>query len=315
MSTAPLHPFLGGDLHPEGSAPLGLELIASGKVRDVYALDDEHLLFVTTDRVSAFDVVMTEGVPDKGSVLTSITRWWFERTTALIPNHFVSAEISDLAQFGVNLDTAWKEELAGRILIVRRLQPTTVEWVIRGYLAGSGWKDYAKSGSSLFGQPLSEGLRLADRLPQPLFTPTTKDEAKDRPITPDEARGRVGAETYEVAHRAALDLFQFGTETLAEHGFLLADTKFEFGTDEAGKVYLIDEALTPDSSRFWPRETWQPGSEPPAWDKQVLRSWLEKQDWNFQAPPPTLSLEILKKVRARYFEICERITGAPPAHA
>ena len=271
----------------------GLEMLASGKVRDVYALDARHLLFVTTDRVSAFDVVMKEGIPHKGAVLTAISAWWFEHTRDVIANHLVSTSVDDVP----GLDERWRELLRGRIMIVRRAKPTPVEWVVRGYLAGSGWKEYQKT-RTVCGIPLPAGLENSSRLPQPILTPTTKEETHDRPLTPDEA----------------LALFRRGTEELEKIGILLADTKFEFGHLD-GKLILIDEALTPDSSRFWPAEGWRPGSNPPSYDKQILRDHLETLDWPKTYPPPDLDPRVLAKVGERYLEVCEKITGALPVGA
>lgn len=287
--------------------PSGLNQIASGKVRDIYELDAERLLFVTTDRVSAFDVVMNEGVPLKGAVLTAVSSYWFEKTSGLVRNHLLSTAVEDVP----GLDDAWRERLRGRIMIVERCEPTTVEWVWRAYLAGSGWKQYQQS-QSVCGVKLPAGLKLASRFDEPIFTPTTKEGTHDRPISADEARARVGDEVFDAAHAASRELFDFGTQELERIGFLLADTKFEFGVKD-GEVILIDEALTPDSSRFWPREAWQPGSEPKAYDKQVLRSWLETLDWNKEYPAPTVDPGILRQVTERYLDICERITGSAPA--
>ena len=287
----------------------GLEMLASGKVRDVYALDARHLLFVTTDRVSAFDVVMKEGIPHKGAVLTAISAWWFEHTRDVIANHLVSTSVDDVP----GLDERWRELLRGRIMIVRRAKPTPVEWVVRGYLAGSGWKEYQRS-RTVCGIPLPAGLENSSRLPQPILTPTTKEETHDRPLTPDEARALVGAETYDKAERAALALFRRGSEELEKIGILLADTKFEFGHLD-GKLILIDEALTPDSSRFWPAEGWRPGANPPSYDKQILRDHLETLDWPKTYPPPDLDPRVLARVGERYLEVCEKITGALPVGA
>ena len=286
----------------EQSIP-GLTWKASGKVRDIYEVDAEHLLFVTTDRVSAFDVIMNEGIPYKGEVLTTIAAWWFEQTGDIIENHLVSTNVDDLTQ----VPAEWRDRLRGRIMLVRRAQPTTVEWVIRNYLAGSGWKEYQQT-RSVCGVPLPEGLQLVSRLPEPIFTPTTKDDDHDEPITAEQARERVGAEVYDTAYKASFDLFERGTQVLAKIGVILADTKFEFGTID-GKVVLIDEALTPDSSRFWPAEEWQPGKNPPSYDKQILRNWLETLDWNKQYPPPTVDPAVLENTSARYLEICEKLTG------
>jgi phosphoribosylaminoimidazole-succinocarboxamide synthase len=289
----------------ERSIP-GLHWLASGKVRDIYAVDDAHLLFVTTDRVSAFDVIMNEGIPHKGEVLTAITVWWFEHTRDVIENHLVSTSIDEID----GLSSEWRDRLRGRVMLVKRAQPTSVEWVVRGYIAGSGWKEYQKQGT-VCGIPLPKGLQLSSRLPQAILTPTTKEEKHDLPLTPEQARERVGAAVFEPARKAALALFARGTEVLAKHGILLADTKFEFGLLQS-KLILIDEALTPDSSRFWPADQWQPGTNPPSYDKQILRDWLETLDWNKQYPPPTCDAKVLEKTGAKYLEICKKITGRVP---
>ncbi|MBL8858538.1 MAG: phosphoribosylaminoimidazolesuccinocarboxamide synthase [Planctomycetes bacterium] len=286
--------------------PRNLKRIASGKVRDVYEIDAQHLLFVTTDRVSAFDVVMDEGIPHKGSVLTAISAWWFNNTRDVIENHLVSTRVEDVAA----LEPEWRERLRGRIMIVRRALPTTVEWVVRGYLAGSGWKEYQKS-RSVCGVALPAGLNLSSKLEKPILTPTTKDEHHDLPLTPAQARERVGAALFDAAHAASIELFKRGTRTLEPLGILLADTKFEFGTID-GRLILIDEALTPDSSRFWPKESWKPGTNPPSLDKQVLRDWLETLEWNKEPPAPRLDPAIVARVSERYLEICEKITGSTP---
>lgn len=286
--------------------PTSLKCIASGKVRDIYELDAKHLLFVTTDRVSAFDVVMNEGIPNKGSVLSAISAWWFENTRDVIPNHLVSTSIDDVAQ----LDARWKDRLRGRIMIVKRAQPTKAEWVVRGYIAGSGWKEYQKRGS-VCGVQLPAGLQMSSKLPTPILTPTTKDEHHDLPLTESEARTLVGSELFDQAKKTALELFARGTRVLDAHGILLCDTKFEFGMLN-NKLILIDEALTPDSSRFWPKESWAPGSNPPSLDKQILRDWLETLDWNKEPPPPRLDPKIMARVAERYLEICETITGRMP---
>jgi phosphoribosylaminoimidazole-succinocarboxamide synthase len=294
--------FLGRDERVPGH-----QLLASGKVRDIYALDARHLLFVTTDRVSAFDVVMKEGIPWKGQVLTAISAWWFENTRDVIENHLVSTAVEELS----GLDAEWRERLRGRIMIVERCKPLTVEWVVRGYIAGSAWKEYQKS-KTVCGIPLPAGLELSSRLPKPILTPTTKDADHDRPLTPEQASDRVGAAVYQKAERAALALFDRGTRELEKLGILLADTKFEFGTVD-GRMLLIDEALTPDSSRFWPREAWKPGTNPPSYDKQILRDWLEAQPWDKNPPPPAVPPDVRERVARRYLEICEKITGRAPA--
>lgn len=284
----------------------GLAFLATGKVRDIYALDERHLLFVTSDRVSAFDVVMAEGVPNKGRVLTAIAAHWFEHTRDIVPNHLVSTSIDDVP----GLTATWRERLRERVMLVKRAVPTTVEWVVRGYLAGSGWKEYQSTGS-ICGVKLPPGLALASRLPAPILTPTTKETHHDLPLTEDEARARVGADVFDAARRAALALFERGSRTLEAKGILLADTKFEFGLAD-GELLLIDEALTPDSSRFWPAKHWRAGQNPPSLDKQGLRDWLERQPWNKEPPAPALPREVVADIERRYLEICELITGRRP---
>ena len=286
-----------------------LNLKQSGKVRDIYEVDAEHLLFVTSDRVSAFDVVMPQGIPHKGRVLTRIASHWFEVTRDVIQNHLVSTRVEDVRGLGAR-ET---ELLRGRIMLVKKAQPTTVEWVVRGYLAGSGWKEYQKSGT-VCGIALPKGLGFCQKLPKPILTPTTKEESHDLPLTPAEARARVGAAVFEPAERAALALFERGTKELEKLGILLADTKFEFG-HIGGKLVLIDEALTPDSSRFWPAQGYQVGVNPPSYDKQILRDWLETLDWNKQPPGPDLAPAIVRKVSDTYREICAKITGDSLAEA
>jgi len=286
--------------------PPGFELVHSGKVRDVYVLDAERYLFVATDRVSAFDVVMREGVPGKGRVLSALSAFWFERTRDILPNHLRSTSADDVP----GLDEHWRERLRGRVQIVARAKPTPVEWVVRGYVAGSGWRDYQKT-SSICGVSIPKGLLHAGRLPEPILTPTTKDSAHDLALTHDEARARVGPEVFDAARDAALALYQRGVDVLEPHGILLADTKFEFGMRD-GRLILIDEVLTPDSSRFWPRATWQPGTNPKSYDKQILRDWLETTGWNKEPPPPTIDPAVLERVARRYFEICELVTGKAP---
>lgn len=304
----PARPYLGREAIP------GLERVGSGKVRDIYALDGERLLFVTTDRVSAFDVVFAEGVPHKGAVLTAIAAWWFERTRDLVPNHLLSTDVDAVP----GLDAAWRERLRGRVLVVRRARPTPIEWVVRGYLAGSGWKEYRER-QSICGVALPPGLRQAQRLPHPILTPTTKEAEHDLPLTPAEARERVGDALFEEAQAAALALFGRGTEVLERLDILLADTKFEFGTLAGPRgvqeLILIDEALTPDSSRFWPRSSWRLDTSPPSYDKQLLRDWLETLDWDKRPPGPKLDPDVVARLSRRYLEICELLTGSSPRTA
>ena len=283
-----------------------LELLSSGKVRDTYAVDDAHVCFVTSDRVSAFDVLMPQGIPHKGRVLTAVAAHWFARTKDIVPNHLVSTRVEDLP----GLSPGEVEALRGRVMLVRRCEPTTVEWVVRGYIAGSGWKEYERTGS-VCGLPLPAGLEFCQSLPQPLLTPTTKDDDHDLPLTPQEARERVGSQVFDTASAASMALFARGTDALAKIGILLADTKFEFGLCD-GEVLLIDEALTPDSSRFWPASEYATGRNQASFDKQILRDYLETLDWNKEAPGPELPDAIVARVRERYLDICERITGSLP---
>jgi len=280
-----------------------LKLRHSGKVRDIYELDAQRLCFITSDRVSAFDVIMPQGIPHKGRVLTAVAVHWFERTQDILPNHLLSTDVDELP----GLSERERAELRGRTMIVKRCEPTSVEWVVRGYLCGSGWKEYRDRGT-VCGIPLPAGLAFCQRLPEPLLTPTTKEEVHDRPLTPAEAEARVGREVFAKARSAALELFARGTEELAEIGILLADTKFEFGELD-GELLLIDEALTQDSSRFWPADRYVVGEDQPSYDKQILRDWLETLDWNKEPPAPDLPAELVEKVAARYLEICEKITG------
>ncbi|MEZ6004232.1 MAG: phosphoribosylaminoimidazolesuccinocarboxamide synthase [Planctomycetota bacterium] len=282
--------YLGRD-----DAPEGLKQIASGKVRDIYELDADRLLFVTSDRVSAFDVVMNEGIPHKGRVLTKIAAWWFEHTRDILPNHLLSTAIEEVP----GLDAEWRERLRGRIMIVERCKPDPIEWVVRGYIAGSGWKEYQKT-QTVCGIGLPAGLQQAQRLPQPILTPTTKEEDHDRPLTPDEAAAIVGRERWEHGRDACLALFQRGTEVLDKLGIHLADTKFELGT-QGDRVLLIDEALTPDSSRFWSQADYRIGTSPPSYDKQILRDYLETLDWNKEYPAPNLDPAVLQRVAEGYF--------------
>src|SRR5258706_2763161 len=250
---------------------------------------------------------MREGIPNKGQVLTAVSVWWFERTKDIIQNPLESARVEDVP----GLSPAWRERLGGGGRCGRKAEPTSVEWVVRGYLAGLGWKEYQKGGR-VCGIPLPKGLAQSSRLPKPILTPPTKEESHDLPLTPAEARERVGAAIFDPAEKAALALFQRGTQELEKLGILLCDTKFEFGLLD-GKLLLIDEVLTPDSSRFWNRADWKTGISPPSYDKQILRDWLEEQPWDKNPPPPRLDPKVMARVGERYLEICEKITGGLPA--
>jgi len=273
-----------------------------GKVRDVYDLG-EQLLIVASDRISAFDVVMNEGIPGKGRILTQVANFWFNATRDIVPNHLVSTEV---AQYPESLKP-FAEQLEGRSILVRKTRVLPIECVVRGYLAGSGLKEYQAS-STVCGIHLPSGLRLADRLPEPIFTPSTKaDVGHDENIDFARMTSVVGAETASKMRDLSLAVYQRGVELAAERGIILADTKFEFGLLDNGQMILIDEVLTPDSSRYWLADQWQPGSNPPSLDKQFLRDYLETlKDWNKQAPAPTLPPQVIEGVLARYRDLANR---------
>ncbi len=287
--------------------------LRSGKVRDLYALDDDRLLLVASDRISAFDVVLPTPVPDKGRVLTGLSRYWFAETGAagVVPNHLLGTDPADLPP-GFH-DAA--DELRGRMMICRRARPLPVEIIVRGYLAGSGWKDYRATGS-VCGISLPPGLRESDRFPEPLFTPSTKAEVgHDENIDFDGMVRLVGADVAERARAIALALYRFGAQRTEATGILLADTKFELGLwqpDEsaAPELILIDEVMTPDSSRFWDATTYEPGRPQASFDKQFVRDWLDAQPWDKTTPGPDLPPEVVEGTRARYVEAFERITAA-----
>jgi phosphoribosylaminoimidazole-succinocarboxamide synthase len=284
---------------------VGLDHLASGKVRELYDAGDDRLLLVASDRISAFDVILPTPIPGKGRVLTGLSLFWFQRTASIVPNHLLSVRFEDFPP------DARDPELAGRAMLVRRLEMLPVECVVRGYLAGSGWKDYAATGS-ICGVPLPPGLREADRLPRPIFTPATKAlSGHDENITADEARAVVGADRYAEVERICLALYEHAAAHARERGIIIADTKFELGVDEDGRLVLGDEAVTPDSSRFWPADRYQPGSSPPSFDKQYVRDWLETLDWDKTAPGPDLPDEVAAGTASRYREAYERITGTP----
>jgi phosphoribosylaminoimidazole-succinocarboxamide synthase len=283
--------------------------VRSGKVRDIYALDDERLLLVASDRLSAFDVVLPTPIPDKGRVLTGISRYWFARTSAagLIDNHLLATDASALP--AGSADERAQAELRGRMMVCRRAQPLPVELVVRGYLAGSGWKDYLRDGA-VCGIPLPAGLRQSERLPEPIFTPSTKAQAgHDENITFDQLVELVGAQVAERCREIALALYRFAAEQAESAGIIVADTKFELGTLADGELLLIDELLTPDSSRFWEAAAYQPGRAQASYDKQFVRDWLERQAWDKTPPGPELPIDVVEGTRRRYVEAFERITG------
>jgi phosphoribosylaminoimidazole-succinocarboxamide synthase len=280
-------------------------LVASGKVREIYDLGDETLLLVASDRISAFDVILPTAIPDKGRVLTGMTRFWLERTRHIVANHMLGTAPSELPEL------ARAPELAGRSMLVRKLAMLPVECVVRGYLVGSGWKDYRRSGT-VCGHQLPEGLAEAQKLPEPLFTPSTKAElgAHDENITAEEGIALVGEERFRALEQASIALYSFAADHAAARGIILADTKFEFGLDADGTLVLADEVLTPDSSRFWPADSYRTGKSPPSFDKQYVRDYLETLDWDKTAPGPELPDDVRDGTAARYRDAYERITGA-----
>jgi phosphoribosylaminoimidazole-succinocarboxamide synthase len=285
----------------------GLEKIYEGKVRDIYAVDARHMLIVTTDRLSAFDVVLPDPIPHKGRVLNQISNFWFERTRSIVANHLTGKAVEDIVA-----DADERALLEGRAVVVKKLEALPIEAVVRGYLIGSGWKDYRKTGS-VCGMPLPPGLKLAQQLPQPLFTPATKAAMgeHDDNIPFEQVERLIGGTLAAQVRAIALRLYAFASEHARERGIIIADTKFEFGLDDAGRLTLSDEVLTPDSSRFWPADTYQPGSSPPSFDKQFVRDYLETLDWNKQAPGPKLPAEIVARTSEKYREALARLTGPP----
>lgn len=280
-----------------------LPRVHGGKVRDIFALDEERWLVVASDRLSAFDVVFPDPIPGKGTVLTAVSRYWFEHTRHIVPNHLLDVPPEEAVA-----DPADRALAAGRAMVVRRLRALPLEAVVRGYLAGSGWKDYQRSGA-VCGIELPRGLRLADRLPEPIFTPATKAETgeHDENIPFAACERLVGAELAARIRATALALYAFAAGHARGRGILIADTKFEFGVDERGTLTLIDEALTPDSSRFWPADRWQPGASPPSFDKQYVRDWVEASGWNKRPPAPHLPPEVIRQTTARYQEARRRL--------
>jgi phosphoribosylaminoimidazole-succinocarboxamide synthase len=287
-----------------------LRQIHAGKVRDIYEVDAATMLIVTTDRLSAFDVVLPDPIPHKGRVLTEISNFWFARTGHIVPNQLTDRSLDSLP-----LDPDEREMLAGRAIVVRRLKALPLEAVVRGYLIGSGWKDYQRDGR-VCGLPLPAGLRLAEQLPQPLFTPASKAAAgeHDENISYDDVVALIGAPLAAQVRDTALALYGFAAAHARARGIIVADTKFEFGVDDAGRLTLIDEVVTPDSSRFWPADTYRVGISPPSFDKQFVRDYLETLDWNKKAPGPALPPEIVARTSEKYREALARITGpAVPA--
>ena len=287
------------------SALSGLTLINRGKVRDVYEVDADHLLIVATDRLSAFDVVLPQPIPGKGEVLTRVANFWFARTRDIIPNHLSDRPLSEVVR-----DPAERAALGERAIVVKKLKPLPVEAIVRGYLIGSGWKDYQTTGG-VCGIGLPPGLRMADRLPQPIFTPSTKAEAgaHDENIDFERTVALLGPDLAAQVRDTALRIYSECAAYALERGIIIADTKFEFGVDADSRLHLIDEILTPDSSRFWPADQYQPGSSPPSFDKQFVRDYLETLDWDKTPPGPMLPQDIIDRTAAKYREAETRLTG------
>jgi phosphoribosylaminoimidazole-succinocarboxamide synthase len=281
------------------------ELAAQGKVRDLYEVGGEQLLLVATDRISAFDVVLPDPIPGKGRVLTGLSLFWFERTADLVPNHVVGWRRDELPE-----PFRSDPSLAGRATLARRATVIPMECVVRGYLSGSGWAQY-REGGQVCGIPLSTGLTESARLPEAIFTPTTKAATgHDLPLTPDEARDLIGAGLYERLKELAIGVYERIAETAIAAGVIVADTKFEFGFSD-GEITLIDEVGTPDSSRFWPLDAYEPGRAQPSYDKQFVRDWLDASGWDHEPPPPTLPDDVVAKTASLYVEAYERVTGRP----
>ncbi|HEU5443445.1 MAG TPA: phosphoribosylaminoimidazolesuccinocarboxamide synthase [Steroidobacteraceae bacterium] len=282
----------------------GLEKLHEGKVRDIYSAGADALLIVTTDRLSAFDVVLPDPIPGKGRVLNEISNFWFARTRHIVPNHLTGRNLADLVG-----DPADRAALEGRAVIVRRLKALPLEAVVRGYLIGSGWKDYQKTGA-VCGVSLPANLPLASRLPAPIFTPATKAAAgeHDENISFQQVEKLIGAPLAARVRDTAIALYQLAAAHALSRGIIIADTKFEFGVDESGTLTLIDEAVTPDSSRFWPADTYRPGTSPPSFDKQFVRDYLETLEWNKKAPGPKLPAQIIARTSEKYREALSRLT-------
>jgi phosphoribosylaminoimidazole-succinocarboxamide synthase len=277
--------------------------VYSGKVRDIYAVEGDLLVMVASDRMSAFDVVMAEPVPNKGRVLTAMTAYWLEELADIAPSHLVAVDPEQFPEEARSLP-----DLAGRAMLVRRAEMLPIECIVRGYVSGSAWKEYSRQGT-IHGMAVPAGLQESDRLPEPVFTPSTKaTEGHDLNISYEDAVGIVGEETAEEARRISLAAYTRAADRAAERGIIIADTKFELGFID-GKLSICDEVLTPDSSRFWPAEEWKPGTSPPSFDKQPLRDWLESSGWDKNPPPPALPAEVVEATSKRYVEGYERISG------
>jgi phosphoribosylaminoimidazole-succinocarboxamide synthase len=280
---------------------VGSRYIGSGKVRELYEVGTDRIVLVASDRISAYDVVMAQSIPDKGRVLTALSQFWFETLSDICPNHCLSVSAADMSDLGI-------PDVTGRAMLCRRAEPLPVEFVVRGYLSGSGWRDYRSTGE-VCGNRLPEGLVESDRLPEPIVTPATKaTTGHDENITEEHAARIAGEDFYRTARDYALELYVSAASRAGERGVIVADTKFEFGIS-SGEVVLIDEALTPDSSRFWPADRYSPGGAQPSFDKQFVRDWLDSVAWDHTPPPPELPQDVVEATRSRYIEAYERITS------
>ncbi|WP_339515136.1 phosphoribosylaminoimidazolesuccinocarboxamide synthase [Pseudomonas sp. RL_15y_Pfl2_60] len=285
-------------------ATLSLKKIYSGKVRDLYEIDDKRMLMVATDRLSAFDVILDEPIPEKGKILTAISNFWFDKLAGVVPNHFTGDKVEDV------VGAAELPLVEGRAVVAKRLKPVAVEAIVRGYIAGSGWKEYQKSGT-VCGIQLPAGLKEASKLPAPIFTPSTKAAVGDHDenISFEQCQAIIGDELALKVRDTAIALYSAAVEYAATRGIIIADTKFEFGLDEDGTLTLMDEVLTPDSSRFWPAESYVEGSNPPSFDKQFVRDWLESTGWNKQAPAPAVPADVAQKTADKYREALTKLTA------
>jgi phosphoribosylaminoimidazole-succinocarboxamide synthase len=284
---------------------LNLKLLNRGKVRDIYEVDQDHLLIVTTDRLSAFDVVLPQAIPGKGEVLTRVANFWFNRTRHIVPNH-----LEDIPLETIVTDPRQRQVLGDRWMLVRKLKPLPVEAIVRGYLIGSGWKDYQQNGS-VCGIPLPQGLQQAAKLPEPIFTPSTKADVGDHDINIsfEQTQALLGKDVAAQVKDLSLAIYRQAAEYALERGIIIADTKFEFGLDAEGTVHLIDEVLTPDSSRFWPASSYRLGCSPPSFDKQFVRDYLETLDWDKTPPGPELPQEVIVRTAEKYQEAEKRLIG------
>lgn len=283
---------------------LSLKKIYSGKVRDLYEIDDKRMLMVATDRLSAFDVILEQPIPEKGKILTAISNFWFDKLAGLVPNHFTGDKVEEV------VPAAELPLVEGRAVVAKRLKPVAVEAIVRGYIVGSGWKEYQKSGT-VCGIALPAGLKEAAKLPQPIFTPSTKAAVGDHDenISFEQCEAIIGADLAAKVRDTAIKLYTTAVEYAATRGIIIADTKFEFGLDEDGTLTLMDEVLTPDSSRFWPADSYAEGSNPPSFDKQFVRDWLESTGWNKQPPAPAVPADVAQKTADKYREALTRLTA------